>query len=80
MFEEAFGQPSKEQPLVYHLHGFDQYPESLVLTEDDYLEFLVAISSDKGRNTDPVPKPVREALVESSLLLLGHSLLPAPEE
>jgi hypothetical protein len=73
VFDEGH-QPSKEQPLVYHLHGFDQYPESLVLTEDDYLEFLVAIARDKGRNTDPIPKPVREALVESSLLLLGYHL------
>ncbi|MCP4408950.1 MAG: SIR2 family protein [Gammaproteobacteria bacterium] len=66
--------PSELQPLVYHLHGFDQYPESLVLTEDDYMEFLVGIARDKGRNTDPIPTHIREALVESSLLLLGYHL------
>ncbi len=44
------------------------------MTEDDYLEFLVAISRDKGRNTDPIPKHLREALVESSLLLMGYHL------
>jgi len=67
-------QPSPNQPLVYHLHGFDQFPNSLVLTEDDFLEFLVAISRDKGRNTDPIPPKIREALVQSSLMLLGFHL------
>lgn len=67
-------EPSEAEPLVYHLHGFDEFPESLVLTEDDYLEFLVAISRDKGRNTDPILPELRESLVESSLLLLGLSL------
>jgi hypothetical protein len=71
---DADYQPSQAEPLVYHLHGFDRYPQSLVLTEDDYLEFLVAISRDKGRNTDPIPRPVREALVESSLLMLGFGV------
>jgi hypothetical protein len=66
--------PSEHRPLVYHLHGFDHYPQSLVLTEDDHLEFLVTISRDKGRSTDLVPKYLREALVESSLLLLGYHL------
>ena len=46
--------PGRDQPLVYHMHGFDEYPASLVLTEDDYLEFLVAILRDKGNNNiDP---------------------------
>jgi hypothetical protein len=67
-------QPTKEAPLVYHLHGFDTYPESLVLTENDYLEFLVAIAQDLGRGTDPIPKRVRQAMADSSLILLGYSL------
>ncbi|MBE7550333.1 MAG: SIR2 family protein [Anaerolineales bacterium] len=71
---EADYQPSKEAPLVYHLHGLDAYPESLVLTENDYLEFLVATSQDMGRGTDPIPKRVRQAMADSSLILMGYSL------
>ncbi len=67
-------QPSKDEPLVYHLHGFDAYPDSLVLTENDYLEFLVAIAQELGRGTDPIPKRVRQAMADSSLILLGYSL------
>jgi hypothetical protein len=67
-------EPSAEEPLVYHLHGLDRYPESLVLTEDDHLEFLVAISQEIGRPADRIPARVREALTKSSLLLLGYDL------
>ena len=62
--------PSVEEPLVYHLHGLDAYASSLVLTEDDYLEFLVKVSQDP----DAIPKRVAQALADSSLLLLGYNL------
>jgi hypothetical protein len=67
-------EPSSEEPLVYHLHGLDKYPASLVLTEDDHLEFLVAISEENGRPADRIHPRVREALTQSSLLLLGYDL------
>ncbi len=62
--------PTPESPLVYHLHGLDGHPSSLVLTEDDYLDFLVKISED----LDLLPLRIRAALVDSSLLLLGYQL------
>lgn len=67
-------EPSPEEPLVYHLHGLDKYPSSLVVTEDDHLEFLVAISQEMGRPADRIHARVREALTQSSLLLLGYDL------
>jgi hypothetical protein len=67
-------QPTKEEPLVYHLHGFDAHPASLVLTEDDHMEFLVAISQNVGRETDPIPRRVRQAMADSSLVLMGYDL------
>ena len=67
-------QPSKDEPLVYHLHGYDEYPGSLVLTEDDYMEFLVAITQNMGRESDPIPRRIRQAMADSSLVLLGYSL------
>jgi hypothetical protein len=62
--------PSVSEPLIYHLHGLDIYPASLVLTEDDYLDFLVKVSWDK----EVVPYSVREGLENSTLLLLGYEL------
>jgi hypothetical protein len=60
-------EPTPQQPLVYYLHGFDRYPESLVLTEDDYLDFLSNVSG-------AILPRVMEALTQSSLIMLGYSL------
>lgn len=68
-------QPTPQEPLVYHLHGLDERPDSLVLTEDDYLQFLVAMSRDKGDQAkDPVPARVRQVIADSALILLGYDL------
>lgn len=67
--------PTSERPVVYHLHGFEPYPDSLVLSEDDYLDFLVRVSEEK-RDTHAglVPLHLWGALAESSLILLGYRL------
>jgi hypothetical protein len=62
--------PSVQRPVAYHFHGWWEKPESLVLTEDDYLNFLVAVSQD----TDLVPAVVREAMSGKSLLFIGYGL------
>ncbi len=67
-------EPTAKEPLVYHLHGVDRVPDSLVLTQDDYLTFLVACSQNVGKPTDPVNVRVRQAVSASSLLLLGYEL------
>jgi hypothetical protein len=73
-------EPSKDRPLVFHLHGHWDRPESMVATEDDYLDFLVNISRDLATSpTDPskkaiLPTRVRRALTGSTLLFLGYSL------
>jgi hypothetical protein len=68
--EDRSYEPTPEKPLVYHLFGLDQYPNSLVLTEDDHLDFLVRISQDKYA----VPVRIRHALADSSLLMMGYRL------
>ncbi|MBE2259194.1 MAG: SIR2 family protein [Rhodobacteraceae bacterium] len=62
--------PSAEHPLVYHLFGRLDDLESLVLTEDDYFDFLI----DFWREHERVPTAVRAALASSSLLFLGFNL------
>ena len=54
--------PEPKIPLVYHLFGRDEAPASLVLTEDDHLEFLTATYQDRGRGTDPIHSRVRRAM------------------
>lgn len=66
--------PSRDEPVVYHLHGYEMYPRSLVLSEDDYLDYLLALSQDTNANKPLIPLYLRTALEESSLLLLGYRL------
>jgi hypothetical protein len=62
--------PSANRPLVFHVFGRLEVPDSLVITEDDYMEFLIRVAEDKSL----VPPPVRAALTDSALLLLGFNL------
>jgi len=66
--------PSAAEPLVYHLHGLDQHADSLVLTEDDYLEFLVNVCQGQGNHAaDRVHALVRKVLSDD-LIMMGFSL------
>ncbi|MDH4137948.1 MAG: SIR2 family protein [Anaerolineae bacterium] len=69
IFDSGF-MPTAANPVVFHLHGHDRVPESLVLTEDDYLDFLVNISRDQTL----LPPRIQEALTGASLLFIGYSL------
>lgn len=67
-------QPDDQHPLVCHLFGLESPSSSLVLTEDDYLEFLVDVNLGRGDDKrDSVPAEVRKAL-SGELLVLGFSL------
>lgn len=70
VFDAAEGfEPDATNPLVYHLYGHDELPESLVLTEDDHLDYLVKVSVGNR-----LPPRIRRALAGTSLLFLGYSL------
>jgi SIR2-like domain len=64
--------PSPATPVVYHLHGYYEVPQSMVLTEDDYLTFLVRLSKDNVERL--LPSAIRMAFASTSLLFVGYSL------
>jgi len=67
--------PSVEEPLVYHLHGSFEHPPSMVLTQEDYLEFLITLAKDRGMGSNRVvPTQVLPAMTRKPLLFLGYSL------
>jgi hypothetical protein len=66
--------PTVTTPLVYHLYGLENYPQTLVLSEDDYLNFLIAMVEDTNTLNPVVPLTLRQALGGSHLLLLGYQL------
>jgi hypothetical protein len=62
--------PTVAQPLVYHLFGRLDVPESIVLAEDDYFDYLIGVTS----NNELIPPVVRRALSDTGLLFLGFRL------
>jgi hypothetical protein len=66
--------PRVTDPLVYHLYGLEEYPQTMVLSEDDYLNFLIAMVEDTNTLNPVVPLTLRRALGESHLLLIGYQL------
>jgi hypothetical protein len=58
--------PSPANPLVFHFYGHQDTPESLAVTEDDYLEFVFNVS----RSHRLIPPRVEQALTDS-LLFIG---------
>ncbi len=68
--QDASVVPTPANPVVFHLHGHCSIPDSLVLAEDDYFAFLVAISA----NEKLLPHQVQKALASTSLLFVGYRL------
>ena len=63
-------EPTPANPLVFHLHGYYKKDETLVASEDDYLDFIVNISE----NETLIPARIWKALRSSSILFLGYRI------
>jgi hypothetical protein len=62
--------PTKDKPVVFHLHGLLEDEDSMVLTEDDYLNFLINISE-----YDVIPSHIKRAFsTNKAFLFIGYSL------
>ncbi len=62
--------PDPQRPLVYHLFGRLDARDAMVLTEDDYFDFLIGVTG----NRDLIPVTVRRALADTALLFLGFHM------
>jgi hypothetical protein len=62
--------PTPERPLVYHLFGHLSEPYSIVLTEDEYFDYLIGVTTNK----DLIPDAVRAALTGTALLFVGFQI------
>jgi len=62
--------PNDTNPVVFHLHGHTEVDESLVLTQDDYLDFLVNVSRDGTL----LPPRIQRSMTGSSLLFIGYGM------
>jgi hypothetical protein len=62
--------PSITKPAVYYFHGHTSDLTTMVLTEDDYLDFLIRISRDRTL----IPPRIEQAIGGTCLLFIGYSL------
>lgn len=72
VFDDAQYKFTEDRPLVYHIHDDIETPESMILTERDYFEFV--INMNKGDDKDILPASIRTELATSSLIFIGYSL------
>jgi hypothetical protein len=63
--------PDLDNPIVFHLHGINDIADSLVLTEDDYIDFMVQVTK---KQNSIIPHQIQRALTGTSLLFIGYSL------
>jgi TIR domain/SIR2-like domain len=62
--------PSAERPLVFHTFGALASPESLVLTQDDFDDFQIAVAENRAI----IPTAVQRVLANSAITMLGFEL------
>ena len=62
--------PTERQPLVFQAFGNLDDPDSLVLTEDNYFDYLIKVTL----GWDAIPSEVRLALANNALLFLGFQM------
>lgn len=65
--------PTATNPAVVHLYGLEDYSNTLILSEDDYINFLMN-AVEEINSQDYFPSYLRGALPESSLILLGYHM------
>jgi hypothetical protein len=60
------------RPVVFKLHGDFSRPETLVITENDYIDFVGQMTEKDPFH--PIPLPLKRLLMTWTTLFLGYSL------
>jgi hypothetical protein len=67
------GDLNAREPFVVKIHGDVQSPESIVITDEDYIQFVLRMSDKEAYN--PVPLTFRYQFTKWPTLFVGYSLL-----
>jgi hypothetical protein len=67
---EPLYKPDPRRPLVCHFFGTLDEPKSVVLTKDNYFDYLIGVA----QNAEAVPSAVWAALARTGLLFLGFRI------
>jgi hypothetical protein len=64
--------PKPDRPFLFKIHGDIDKPESIVITDEDYIQFVLRMSDKQDYH--PVPEVVRYHLRKWPTLFIGYSL------
>ena len=65
--------PAADTPVVFKIHGDIGRPETLVITDEDYIQFVLRMSNKDPY--DPVPLTLKYHLTGWTTVFVGYSLL-----
>ena len=65
-------EPTSDEPLVFHLFGIDSNSRSMIVIEDEHLEFLQGIAE---RKVAAIHQAITSTYKHKSLLLIGFDLM-----
>jgi hypothetical protein len=68
-----FDDETAQSPVLYKLHGDIAHRESLVVTDEDYIQFVLRMSDKEPY--DPIPLSLKHFLKRWTTLFIGYSLL-----
>jgi hypothetical protein len=68
-----FRNATVQSPVIYKLHGDIFQRDSLVVTDEDYIQFVLRMSDKEPY--DPIPLSLKFFLTGSTTLFVGYSLL-----
>lgn len=60
-----------DEPTVFKMHGDYDDPESMVITEEDYIHFIEQMGSER---THPIPENIRARVRNWPILFVGYGL------
>lgn len=65
---------NRENPVVFHLLGLERYPSTMVVSEGDYLDYLMRLTRDTNTQNPILPLYLTDALASDKLILMGYRL------
>jgi hypothetical protein len=66
-------EPAPEEPFIFKIHGSVDRPESIVITDEDYIQFILRMGDPE--KVHPIPWTFRYHLQTKPTLFLGYSLM-----
>jgi hypothetical protein len=73
MTPEYQKEPGPKECWLLKIHGCISQPESIVITDEDYIQFIMRMNSDEKHH--PIPERIRSLMTEWTTLFVGYSLL-----